>query len=278
MLNAASKFILAGAVAAVLVGCSGRADKDREAAQALLNQAAEAVASGEFNEAKALLDSMSATYPKEVEVGREAMKLRPAIIEGNTIAEIAERQAELQYLSQYIDSVSGEFKTVEASADVLEPYMVHKSVPSNWRDRNTAVARVTAGGDFVIISSLAGNKTHHTALRLTAANGASVTSGEVPFDNELKLSRESVRFPSEQADTLGAFAMAIDGGATLDFVGGKKAPAAKISAKEVKALASTYRLSKAMRSAQAAAYRLEQLKAKLQLARDQSARLNNNPE
>ncbi len=275
MLNAVSKSLLFGIVAAVIAGCSSQSDKDRQAAQSLLDQAAEAVAAGEFDEAKMLLDSMSATYPKEVEVGREAMKLRPAIIEGNTIKEIAERQAELQYLSQYIDSISKEFKNVEASKDVFEPYMVHKSVAANWRDRNTAVSRVTTAGDFVIISSLAGNKTHHTALRLTAPNGASVTSGEVPYDGELKLSRESVRFSSEQADTLGAFAMAIDGGATLDFVGGKKAPSAKLSAKEVKAMASTYRLSKAMRSAQAAAYRLEQLKAKLQLARDQSARLNN---
>lgn len=275
MWNAASKLLKIGVVAAVCVACSGQSNQNREAAQALLNQASEAVAAGEFDVAKELLDSMSATYPKEVEIGREAMKLRPAIIEGNTLAEITERQAELLYLAQYIDSVSGEFKTVEASDDVLEPYMVHKTVSTNWRNKNTAVSRVTADGDFVIISSLSGNKTHHTALRFTAPDGASVTSGEVPYDNELKLSRESVRFSSEQADTLGAFAAVINSGVTLDFVGGKKAPSVKLSTKEVNAIASTFRLSKAMRRAQAVSYRLEQLKAKLQLARDQSAKLNN---
>lgn len=275
MLNVASKIIRLGVVATIFVACSGQSNQNREAAQALLDQATEAVAAGEFDAAKMLLDSMSATYPTEVEVGREAMKLRPAIIEGNTMTEIAERQAELLYLSQYIDSINGEFKTVEAGADVLEPYMVHKNVSANWRDKNTAVSRVTADGEFVIISSLAGNKTHHTALRLTASNGASVTSGTVPYDGELKLSRESVRFTSEHADTVGAFTAVISGGATLDFVGGKKAPSAKLSEKEVKAMASTYRLSKAMRRAQVVAYRLEQLKAKLQLARDQSAKLNN---
>jgi hypothetical protein len=274
MLNAASKFLSLFAIALFMTAC-GNGKANRNAAQALLNQAAEAITIGEYSQAQELLDSMSKTYPKEIELGRQAMKLRPAIIEGKTIGEIAEKKAELQYLAQFIDSVSKEFKSVEASKDVFEPYMVHKSVPNNWRDKNTAVSRINPAGDFIVISSLAGNKTHHTALRLTSANGVSVTSGTVPFDSSLKLSRESVRFTSEQADTLGVFAMTIDGGATLDFVGGKKAPSAKLSAKEVKAMASTYKLSKAIRTSQASAYRLEQLQAKLQLARDQSARLNN---
>ena len=100
MLNAANKTILFGLISAIIAaGCSGRSNQDHDAAQSLLEQATVAVGEGEFDKAKMLLDSMSATYPKEVEVGREAMKLRPAIIEGTTIAELAERSAELQYLS-----------------------------------------------------------------------------------------------------------------------------------------------------------------------------------
>lgn len=277
MQNAASKLAAIGLLALTLTACSSKSD-NTEAAQALLEQAKASIENGDYGQAQVLLDSLNNTYSDAIEVRKEGNKLLPAIIEGNTMQEAADLQVQLQYLTQYIDSVSAEFKHVDASDEVYEPYSVHKDVAANWRDRNTAVSRITPSGEFVVISSLSGGNTHHTALRLTSADGVSVTSGEVPYssDGVPSLSRESVRFPSAQADTLGAFAVQMDGRGplTLEFVGGKSAPKARLTEKEVHAMASTYRLSSAIRAAQAGAYRLEQLNAKLQLARDQSARIN----
>ncbi|MDE6513293.1 MAG: hypothetical protein K2L05_03795 [Muribaculaceae bacterium] len=272
MLKEASKALILCA-ALTLGACSG-SDPDKEAANAMVAEASTALDRGDYAQAEALLDSLSATYPKQIEAGRAALALRPRVMERKTEQEIADLQAEMLAASAYVDSISGLFNSVPASDDVFEPYMIHKDVPANWRDRNTAVARLTPAGEFYMISSLAGNSTRHTSIRLSA-RGTSAESGVVKNDPEDRLSRESLRFPAAKADTLGVYAVAIDGSAaTLTFAGGKKAPTANLSAKEVHAIADTYRLSQAMGVISAGNRRLEQLKAKLQLARDQAARTN----
>ena len=59
------------------------------------------------------------------------------------------------------------------------------------------------------------------------------------------LSRESVRFSAEKADTIGSFACSIDhlvSSATLKFIGGKT-QSATLSAQRDPRIADTYRLS-----------------------------------
>lgn len=271
MWNAASKSLL---LALIITACGGKDNSEAEAAQALLAEATQAVDSGDYIRAQILVDSINSAYPKQVDARKSALALTPRIIEGATMQEVAELQAEQQALMQTVESLRGNFVETPVSKDVFEAYWTHKDFPGNWRGRNTAIARVTQGGDFVVISSLTGTSAKHTAIKLSAG-GAEATSGVVPYNAERALSRESVRFSSEKADTLGAFAVQIDGNAaTLDFVGGNKAPSAKLSPKEVHAMAESYRMSQAMRKLQTNAYRLDQLKAKLQVARDQSARLN----
>lgn len=272
MLNAANKYLILLALP-LLASCAD--DTEKNAAENLVAEAAAALDRGEFVEAETLLDSLSATYPKQISAGRSALALRPKVIVRKTEQEIVDLQAEMQYIGTYIDSLSTMFNTVKASEDVYEPYIIHKDIPENWRDKNTAVARLSFAGDFYVISSVATTTAHHTKLRLSC-DGVSVTSGEIPFDATDRLSRESVRFYPEKADTLGIFAMQIDGrgAATLEFLGSGKAPKATLSAKEVHAMADTYRLGKAMQTLRSGLKRLEQLKAKLQLARDQVARTN----
>lgn len=256
----------------ILAACSSD-NGDRAAADSLVAEASAALGRGDFAAAETMLDSLTTNYPKQIEAGRAALALRPRIMERKTEQEIADLQTLMQYSGAYIDSMSAYFTVVPRSEDVIEPYLIHKDVPANWRDKNTAVSRLSNAGDFYVISSLAGNSAHHTSLTLSR-DGVSVTSGSIPFDATDRLSRESVRFPSAAADTLGVFAVEMDGRGpvTLAFTGGKKAPTASLSAKEVHAMADTYRMGSAMKTLNNGARRLEQLKAKLQLARDQAAR------
>lgn len=275
MLKEASKYLILPALlmAAACTGDNG----DRVAADSIVAEASAALERGDYARAEVLLDSLSATYPKQIEAGRAALALRPAVMERKTEQEIADLQALMQYTGAYVDSLGALFTSVPRSEDVYEPYLIHKDVPANWRERNTAVARLTTGGEFYVISSLAGNTTGHTALTLSTADGVSATSGAVANDARADgLSRESLRFPSAKADTLGVFAVGADGrgAVTLAFVGGKKTPKATLSAKEVHAMADTYRLGQAMQTVGTGMRRLEQLKAKLQLARDQKAKVN----
>lgn len=255
----------------LLVSC-GPKNNDREQADSLVAEASTALDRGDFDRAAELLDTLSARFPHEVDAGRAALHLRPRIMERKTAQEIVELQALMAATGQYVDSLSKMFISVPRSEQQLEPYMIHKDVPANWRERNTAIARISPSGEFYVISSLAGRNTKHTALSLTA-DGVTVTSGSVPFDPESLLSRESVRFSAGKADTLGVFATQMDGKPLrLDFVGGNKAPSVSLSAKEVHAIADTWRLSRALSTIAPASRRLEQLKAKLQVSRDQQAR------
>lgn len=270
MLKEASKLLILPLI--VLAACSSD-NEEKQAADSLVAEASAALNRGDFVAAEAMLDSVTAKYPKQIEAGRAALALRPKVMERKTEQEIVELQTLMQYSGSYVDSVSRFFTVVPRSEDVLEPYLIHNDVPSNWRDKNTAVSRLSNSGEFYIISSLAGNTAHHTALQMSK-DGVSVTSGTVPYDATDRLVRESVRFPSSAADTLGVFAMQMDGrgSVTLNFVGGNKAPSATLSAKEIHAMADTYRMGTAMRTLNSGSRRLEQLKAKLQLARDQAAR------
>ncbi len=275
MFNVANKLVAIGITVLLpaLSACKGDTSES-DAAGALVAEASAALNRGDFLQAEILLDSLSATYPKQIDAGRAAMALRPKVMERKTEQEIVELQALMQYSAQFVDSIMPQFTSVGRSREQLEPYIVSKSVPANWRERNTAIARLTPSGEFYVISSLAGRSARHTALRFSS-NGASVTSGSVPFDPESSLSRESVRLSAGKADTLGIFAVQVDGRpVTIDFVGGNKAPSATLSAKEVHAIADTWRLSQALQTINSGNKRLEQLKAKLQLARDQSVRVS----
>lgn len=269
MLKEASKLAL---VALALTACGGE-NPDKAAADTLVAEASTALDRGDYLQAEQLLDSLSATYPKQIEAGRAALALRPKVMERKTEQEITDLQVQIMGATAYADSVRAMFTAVPAGKDVFEPYLIHKDVPSNWRDKNTAVARLSPSGEFYVISSLAGSF-NHNAVELSG-KGLSAATAPVKVDTTDKLSRESRRFSSESANTLGLLAMRIDGSpATVAFIGGKKAPVAQLSAKEVHAIADTYRLSRAMQTISAGNRRLEQLKAKLQLARDQAARTN----
>ncbi|MCM1309908.1 MAG: hypothetical protein NC301_02645 [Bacteroides sp.] len=270
MLKEASKLMLLPLL--VLTACASN-NEDKAAADQLVAEASAALNRGDFAAAEAMLDSVSAQYPKQIEAGRAALALRPKVMERKTEQEIADLQTVMQYSGAYVDSISQYFTVVPRSEEVFEPYLIHKDVPANWRDKNTAISRLSNSGSFYVISSLQGNSAHHTALQLSK-DGISVTSGSVTYDATDRLMSESVRFPSEAADTLGAFAVQMDGRGPvmLTFVGGKKQPTATLSAKEVHAMADTYRMGLAMQTLNSGARRLEQLKAKLQLARDQAAR------
>lgn len=269
MLKEASKLAL---LALMLTACGGE-NPDKNAADNLVAEASTALDRGDYQQAERLLDSLSATYPKQIEAGRAALGLRPKVMERKTEQEITDLQTQILGATAYVDSVRAGFKTVLAGKDVFEPYLIHKDVPANWRDRNTAIARLTFAGEFYIVSSL-GGAYNHTAIQLSG-KGLSATTVPVKVDTTDKLSRESRRFPSAAADTIGVLALQLDGSpATVAFVGGKKAPTAKLSSKEVHAIADTYRMSRAMQTISAGNRRLEQLKAKLQLARDQAARTN----
>lgn len=276
MCNAASKILALLALVPVASLCACGPDADREAAERLVAQAQGAMDRSQFDSAFIFLDSLSTCYPRQIEAGRQGLALRPRAMVGKTQQEIMEMQVLLQDAKQAIDSLMPLFRQVARTENLPENFYYHTDAPDDFRERNTAVARVSPSGEFIMVSSLAGRTTHHTAISLKAA-GREATSGSVPFDDSLPLSRESVRFASGAADAIGDLACEADGtsAATIAFIGGKSIPKAKLTAKELHAIADSRRLASAISAYNELGARMTKLKAKLQLARDQSVNTEN---
>jgi hypothetical protein len=263
-------------VGLVMAACAGNGSSDTEAANQLLAQAREACEQANYVEASALLDSLSAAYPHELDARREALLLQPKVIEGEAQQLLLENHGRTEALQQQIDSLMHFFNVVNADGvNQLEGYYQDKATPVDFRSRSTAVSRVNQAGEFIVISSLTSTSVHHTAISLTdAASGATATSGTVAYrGNSDGLSRESVRFSGEAADTLGALCSRVGARQLqLRFIGSGKASPVTLPAAEVAAMARTWQLSHAISELSALQTQRERIEAKLQVARDQQAR------
>ena len=92
MFNAVTKKVMP------LVGCTLIAvpllcscgDSGKEKAEKMYSEATDLYDAGQYDSAIAILDSIDSIYPEQVEVRREAMHLKPMIIEKQTVAELSE--------------------------------------------------------------------------------------------------------------------------------------------------------------------------------------------
>lgn len=280
MFNVVNKFVLCGVAAAALTACGSSGNKDAEAAMQLVTDAQAAIDSRHYAEAIEILDTLQARYPKEIEIQRTAMNVRPVAIEGLTIREMEENDSLLAIASWQVDSLSSLFKTV-SDEDLVEPYKVIKTSAGDLFSKNGIEARLTQDGGFYLISSLNGNPIKHTSVSLNTVSAKAATA-VVPYDDAINYrsgNSEMITFSSERCDTLGRFAVDNDNVRLTLIFHGKRDYKTQLSAKETHAIADTYRMADAISRKTALSKQQELLRAKLQLARDQRARtLPDDPE
>lgn len=105
MFNAVNKLTLCALVAATLAACGSSGSKDTESAAKLVADAENAIENHKYAEAIELLDTLQVRYPKEVEIQRKAMNVRPLAIEGLTISEMEQTDSLLAVASWQVDSL-----------------------------------------------------------------------------------------------------------------------------------------------------------------------------
>lgn len=274
MCNAANKLILCAAIAATLASCSSN-NANRDAAAQLVADAQSAIDRKQYDEAIVILDTLQARYPKEIEIQREAMSVRPLAIEGQTIRQLEQTDSLYALASWQVDSLYPLFVRVNA-ADLVEPYdvIMLNATSDNLFSTNRIEARLTPAGEFYMISSLNGNPVKHTSVSLSS-NGATARTEEVPYDDAINYrtgNSEMITFSAARCDTLGRFAVAHDNSKLTLTFHGKRDYKTTLSAATVHAIADTYRMADATARKNSLAKQKELLQAKLQLARDQRAR------
>ena len=268
MFNATSKLLVAASIAAALLTSCG--EKDKDAASALLAQAQSQFENRAYSEALATLDSIDAKYPAQVDVRREAMHLRPKVIEGETLVQLASTDSIIAVLSISGDSLRN---TLTFVPDSFEGYYtssrIAKKTPAN---ENGLYARMSADGVFSVVSS-AKSGTGSTSVMLSS-NGAEARTPEIAPDgerNDRSRGVEIITFMPVEADTLGHFALIHRGEPlTLSYPGGKGS--LTLSTDQAEALAEVYTASRIVGGLHLAQLRKNMLQQKLDIARSQLAR------
>lgn len=276
MYNVKTNIIAVAAAAALaLASCQGKSESAL-AADRLVDNAQSLIESGKPAQAIAVLDSLMAQYPTEVEAGRRALTLRPRAIELQTIAEIQTTDSLIAVFSAENETVAPTMKKID-DKDLVEPYYVAASgYDPSFMNSTGIQPRVDAIGQFYILSSVTGNNLRHNSITIKSSNGE-VSTEPVPYDSDSNYSidaTELVTYSPEACDTIGYFvAQNPDAAYTLVFNGDKgKNITRKLTAAQAKGLADAWRYSRSIVKARDLTARKQMLEQRLQIARDQIAR------
>lgn len=286
MYNVASKSIIAAMLASAICfsGCSSKSAERIEAEKFIAN-ADSALKVQNYDEAIAILDSLKAKYPTEIDIQRQGMHLRPQAIEGQTIRELQTTDSLRAYYEYVSDSLKQYFTLVhnpELGED-YDYYVIKEYKNSNLFNRTGLEARVEPSGELRLISSLVGHPgVKHTKITLSSKSaGQLVESAEVPYDGERNYrsgSTEMITFIGAECDTLGHY-LTNDAprDVTLAFRGAK-VHTMPLSKNDRKSLELSYKFAQATAQHRKQVLKLDYLNKQLMIARDQAARTAKDPE
>lgn len=275
MYNAVIKLSAITLSAIALVACGGKSQETIDA-ETMLAEARDAITEGNPQHSIEILDSLQKKYPSEIEVQREAIKIRPQAMEAITISELSTVDSLIACFSATHESLAPTMRLI-SDKNLVEPYYVPASTYSpNFLNTTGIQPRVSEIGQFYIISSINGRPIKHMSITLKSTNGE-VSTGAVGYDGDSNYrsgNSEMVTYMPEQCDTLGIFVNEnIDNQITLTFNGesGKKI-SEKLSKTAVKSIADAYNFSKSIIMSRDLAVKRQKLERQLQIARDQIAR------
>lgn len=271
MCNAIYKTALIAAVTLMLAACG---DSEKKGATALLDEARTEMNNQNYDEAIALLDTLDARYPRQTELRREAMHLRPQVIERQTLQQLSAIDSTIAVLTIATDSLRNVLIYVP---DSFEGYYTSRLL----KDKVPATApglyaRMSTDGVFTVISS-AKKGTGSTAVTLSSANGQ-VSTPNVACDgerNDRSRGVEIITFMPLECDTLGYFAQQNLGQPLTITWTGDKPVKATLSQPQAQALAEVYGASRYFGQLRRASMQKQLLERRLDIARSQMARTFN---
>ncbi|MDE5647247.1 MAG: hypothetical protein K2I57_05435 [Muribaculaceae bacterium] len=260
-----------------LVSSCGQSPEEK-AARSLYAQAEAHAQAGSYVVAVQLLDSIERNYKDQIDVRRDAMHLRPGIIEEATLIEISTNDSLQAEMRKAYEEALPSMKKVNRE-ELVEPYWIAADGNNdNFLNTTGVQARVSADGEFYMLSEVIGaGNLHHNSFTLKTKSGESVSSGVVPFDGELNYrisGSETVTYDAARCDSVGMFAEQHQSTPmTLIFNGEDgKSKSINLTAKQVDGIAAAYRMGHALTQGHRLALQRNMLEKRLAIARDQKAR------
>lgn len=274
-----SKIAVSAAISfAIMLSACNSKSESTVAAENLLGQAEQLIQTNPAG-AIVLLDSIQHAFPSELQVGREALALRPKAIEASTLREITSTDSLLAVYAAMNENTRSLMKKI-ADKNLVEPYYVPASgYNASFMSSSAAIQpRVDEIGQFFFLSIVNGKNIRHNSFTIVAPTG-SVSVAPVPFDGESNYrinSSELVSYMPEACDTIGKF-VADNAGQKLKVVfnGEKgKSTSVALSAAEAKGIVDAWNYSRSITESRELAVKREKLDQQLQIARNQIARLS----
>ena len=276
MYNVVSKLVIGSLLLTGTFSLSSCGDNtsEQDAAKALLNSADSAYKAQNYILSQQLIDSLQSKYPKQINIQRDALHLRPKVIESATIKEIENCDSTIAVLMQKKELLDAQFIYID-NPQLVEGYYVTKgNTTSNLFGRTGIEARITPNGDFYLLSSLTARQIKHTSVSLVSGKNTAKTT-DIAYDgdrNYRSSGTEMITFVGEECDTLGHFASINKENPIVLVFNGNGNYKQNLSKKEVLAIANTYEMSQTMLKLSAMKRKKELLDQQLMLARNQIAR------
>lgn len=256
-------------------GCSSKSENPD--ARNLLAKAENDFNSGNYASSIALLDSLQKTFPAETALQREAMAMRPKVIEAEATKALAAVDSTYNADIDTLKSLKTQLKWIKTPG-MIEGYWIAPEVyRSDFMNTTGIEARVSEIGEFYIVSSVnpAGNLKHQSIGLKTSAGNARTQN--VAYDGESNYrigGAEVITFSPAQSDTIGMVARnAVEAnqaaGASVIFYGVKGEKSVKISPAVLKGIGKAYAYSAANIRARDLQVERERLNRTIEIARRQ---------
>lgn len=266
---------LKNAFGALIIGsfllCSC-AKEDNKEAQALLEKAQSELEAGNYEQAKILTDSIKNSYPKEIDIRKEALHIASRANEGLAILQLQQADSLTAALGARGDSLIRLLKFVK---NPIEGYYVASSAdPSSFIGTDGLQARVSPGGDFYLVSSLGSRAVKSTSISVSDGVNTALTPS-ISYDgerNDRSMGAEVITFMGLEADSVGKFILKNKGKPlTLSF-NGSSSYSMKLPEKQVKEIALLYDYVTTVRRFKLANIEKERLSKMVDITRSQAAR------
>lgn len=251
----------------IFTGC---VDKEKKAAQQLLDDVRLNIENKEYNLALSRLDTIDDIYKNQIEIRREGMRLRPLAIQGSTLQQLVSVDSLIAVLTIENEKIKENIRYVD---NPVEGYYISAKEKNNFIGSNGIQARMSPDGVFNLVSST--NKpVKSTAVTLKAGEYQASTKS-VEYDDERNYRRngiEVITFMLSESDTLPKFAEAHKGEKmTLTFEG-EKPYTIDFSEDDAERLIDMYNNANLVWRSKKAQFDKARLEKTLELSRSQQAR------
>lgn len=276
MLKGINRLLLGALLSALAVtSCGG--DKEREGAQDLYSQSKTALDEHRYTDALALLDTLNARYPLQVEIRREALRVRAGAIEGMCLDSISAGDRALAEATIRVQELGPKFRYVKSSVG-LEGYYLPKKTDEKVMMATGIQARVTDQGYFYLVANVQGRSIGLSSIQFYDGS-ETISSSAISPSRVVKVEgSESASFNPEDLVGVGAWLESHPGASKVVLVGSKGRADFRLSPALRTEIVECWQYAEALQTQRLASIRREKYERMLATARDQLANMPVNSE